>query len=75
MVSKFAKSGNPNVQHCDLMLRAEQAALDRKYAKADELYKEAIMLGRAVFIMPHSSTKDMPIIDFKNMMMWMMPST
>lgn len=43
MVSKFAKSGNPNVQHCDLMLRAEQAALDRKYAKADELYKEAII--------------------------------
>lgn len=43
MISKFAKSGNPNVIHYDLMLRAEQAALDRRYAKADELYKEAVV--------------------------------
>lgn len=43
MVSKWAKAQNPNVQHYDLMLRAEQAALSKRYNQADGLYKEAII--------------------------------
>mmetsp|Transcript_3756 Transcript_3756/g.8624 ORF Transcript_3756/g.8624 Transcript_3756/m.8624 type:complete len:1095 (+) Transcript_3756:156-3440(+) len=42
-ISKWAKEGNPNVKHYDLMLRAEQASLNRRYGVADYLYKEAII--------------------------------
>ena len=43
LISKWYKAGNPNVTHYDLMLRAEQAALDGKHGEADDLYKEAIV--------------------------------
>jgi len=42
-ISKWAKEGNPNVKYYDLMLRAEQASLNRRYEVADGLYKEAII--------------------------------
>jgi len=41
-VSKWSKAGDPNVKHYDLMLNAELAVLDKKYDKADEMYKQAI---------------------------------
>ena len=42
-VAKWANAGNPNVRHYHLMLRAEQAALERKSTIAEELYREAIV--------------------------------
>ena len=45
LVGKWAKAGDPNVQHYDRMLCAEEAVLKKKYAMADQLYKEAIVLA------------------------------
>lgn len=42
-IAKWVKAGNPNVVHYDLLLNAEQAVLDKKYVKADEFYRQAIV--------------------------------
>lgn len=41
-VAKWAKAGDPNIQHYELLLNAEEAVLDKKFARADALYKKAI---------------------------------
>ena len=45
LVGKWAKAGDPNVQHYDRMLCAEEAVLKKKHIVADKLYKEAIALA------------------------------
>ena len=45
VIAKWAKAGDPNVQHYDRMLSAEEAALNKKYAMADQFYKDAIVLA------------------------------
>jgi len=45
LVGKWAKAGDPNVQHYYRMLCAEDAVLKKKYVMADQLYKEAIALA------------------------------
>merc|ERR1712113_387738 len=45
LVGKWAKAGDPNVQHYDRMLRAEEAALKKQNSKSEQLYKEAISLA------------------------------
>jgi predicted ATPase len=42
-ISKWAEKGNPNVKDYDLFLNAEEAVLNKKYKKADSLYKQAIV--------------------------------
>ncbi|CAJ1928241.1 unnamed protein product [Cylindrotheca closterium] len=42
-VSSWVSAGNPNVVHYDLLLSAEQAVLDKKYDKADDFYRRAIV--------------------------------
>ena len=42
LVAKWAKAGDPNVQHYNFMMKAEHAVMSKKYDKADELYKQAI---------------------------------
>ena len=41
-IEKWKAKGNPNVLYYCLHLNAEQAALDKKFDKADKLYQEAI---------------------------------
>ncbi|CAJ1961239.1 unnamed protein product [Cylindrotheca closterium] len=42
-VAKWAEKGNPNAKDYNLFLTAEEAALHKKYQKADALYKQAIV--------------------------------
>eukprot|EP00526_Cylindrotheca_closterium_P001715 CAMPEP_0113611520 /NCGR_PEP_ID=MMETSP0017_2-20120614/5600_1 /TAXON_ID=2856 /ORGANISM="Cylindrotheca closterium" /LENGTH=1077 /DNA_ID=CAMNT_0000520473 /DNA_START=45 /DNA_END=3278 /DNA_ORIENTATION=- /assembly_acc=CAM_ASM_000147 len=43
-IQGWIKKGNPNVHHYDWLLRAEEAALDKKnHATADEMYNKAIV--------------------------------
>lgn len=65
MVSKFAKAGNPNVVHYDLMLRAEQAALDRRHCKADVLYKEAIVHAARTGCLHHAALFNERYADYR----------
>ena len=44
-ITKWHKAGNPNVKHYYLFLSAEQAALDKKFAIAEQYYK-----GKEIFL-------------------------
>ena len=51
--------------HYDLMLQAEQAALDGKYAKADELYKEAIIHAARTGCLHHAALCNERYADYR----------
>lgn len=65
MVSKWEKNGNPNVKHFDVMLRAEQAALDRRYDLADKLYKEAIVCAAHPGFLQHAALFNERYADYR----------
>mmetsp|Transcript_22825 Transcript_22825/g.56383 ORF Transcript_22825/g.56383 Transcript_22825/m.56383 type:complete len:140 (-) Transcript_22825:14-433(-) len=64
-VAKWEKAGNPNVKHFHAMLRAEQAALDRRYVLADELYKEAIVYAARPGFLHHAALFNERYADYR----------
>lgn len=52
-MDKWIKAGNPNVEYCFLLLTAENLALVKKYAAADEKYKDAIVAVTAAGHLHH----------------------
>mmetsp|Transcript_27698 Transcript_27698/g.67404 ORF Transcript_27698/g.67404 Transcript_27698/m.67404 type:complete len:1151 (-) Transcript_27698:2621-6073(-) len=44
-MTKWVKSGNPNVKQYQLLLLAEQSALDKKYKVAEKYYHDAFVLA------------------------------
>ena len=44
-IEKWVKDGNPNVRHCELLLKAEKAALDGKILKAKNLFDAGLGLA------------------------------
>mmetsp|Transcript_33391 Transcript_33391/g.80821 ORF Transcript_33391/g.80821 Transcript_33391/m.80821 type:complete len:396 (-) Transcript_33391:208-1395(-) len=54
-VAKWAKAGDPNIQHYHLLLNAEVAVLDKRFAKADALYKQAISYAARIGHIHHAA--------------------
>ncbi|CAJ1961245.1 unnamed protein product [Cylindrotheca closterium] len=52
-ITKWVKKGNPNAKDYDVFLRAEQAVLDKKYKKANDLYKQAIVHAARIGHLSH----------------------
>ena len=54
-VAKWAKAGDPNIQHYHLLLNAEVAVLEKRFAKADALYKQAISRAARIGHLHHAA--------------------
>jgi len=55
LIAKWAKAGDPNVQHYDQMLRAEEAVLKKRYERADQFYIKAIALAARTGHLQHAA--------------------
>ena len=58
------KSGNPNVKHMHEFTVAEQAALDKKYARAHAAYKRAIVSAARSGHLHHAALLNERYADF-----------
>ena len=56
-ITKWNKAGNPNVKHYYLFLSAEQAALDKKFAIAEQFYK-----GKDLTLFFFVCNKSLPLV-------------
>eukprot|EP00980_Cylindrotheca_fusiformis_P012102 scaffold2923_cov121-Cylindrotheca_fusiformis.AAC.12 len=54
-IAGWVRSGNPNVRHYHAAMKAEQAALNKKYDLAEENYKNAIVLAAKTGHMHHAA--------------------
>eukprot|EP00980_Cylindrotheca_fusiformis_P012095 scaffold2923_cov121-Cylindrotheca_fusiformis.AAC.5 len=54
-IEGWVRSGNPNVRHYHASMKAEQAALSKKYDRAEENYKNAIVLAAKTGHMHHAA--------------------
>ena len=64
-ISKWARSGNPNVQHYDCFLKAEMAALTGKSTDSAEwFYKEAVVLAARTGHLHHAALFNERYADF-----------
>jgi hypothetical protein len=64
-VKTWVKAGNPNVEHYDLLLDAEHAALNKSsYDCAEKLYLEAIELASRMGYLHHAGLFNERFADF-----------
>eukprot|EP00980_Cylindrotheca_fusiformis_P012099 scaffold2923_cov121-Cylindrotheca_fusiformis.AAC.9 len=54
-IAGWVRSGNPNVRHYHAAMKAEQAALNKKYDLAEQNYKNAIVLAAKTGHMHHAA--------------------
>ncbi|CAJ1958968.1 unnamed protein product [Cylindrotheca closterium] len=54
-IAKWAKTGDPNIQHYHLLLNAEVAVLEKRFTKADALYKQAICRAARIGHIHHAA--------------------
>jgi len=63
-VKTWFRGGNPNVEHYDMLLDAEDAALSRAHAKAKKLYLDAISLASKMGYLHHAALFNERYSDF-----------
>ncbi|CAJ1938997.1 unnamed protein product [Cylindrotheca closterium] len=64
-IKKWLEAGNPNVEHYDLLLDAEHAALNKSsYDRAEKLYLEAIELASRMGYLHHAGLFNERYADF-----------
>mmetsp|Transcript_9106 Transcript_9106/g.21673 ORF Transcript_9106/g.21673 Transcript_9106/m.21673 type:complete len:492 (+) Transcript_9106:1575-3050(+) len=63
-IKKWLKAGNPNVEHYDLLLDAEHAALNKAHHRAEKLYLEAIELASRMGYLHHAGLFNERYADF-----------
>jgi len=54
-IAKWVEKGNPNAKDYDLLLSAEEAVLNKKYDKADECYKKAMVQAGRIGHLAHAA--------------------
>eukprot|EP00980_Cylindrotheca_fusiformis_P012096 scaffold2923_cov121-Cylindrotheca_fusiformis.AAC.6 len=54
-IAGWVRSGNPNIRHYQASMKAEQAALSKKYDLAEENYKNVIVLAAKTGHMHHAA--------------------